>query len=97
MRKYEEQASTVVKNVLVETLCDLCGKKAVCGNWNPSTYHIDDVDVSVSVTCKTGEVYPEGGFGTKITVDICPQCFIKTLVPFLEEKGAKINTEDWDI
>ena len=96
MRKYEERPRTVSETVLVETTCDLCGKVAKRGNWGSSTYNVNEVEVEVTVRQKDGSSYPDGGWGTALEVDICPDCFKNTLIPFLRSKGAKIEEREWD-
>lgn len=98
MRKYEKRIiPSEEKDVLVETSCDLCGKIAKNGGWESSTYEVNEVDVSVSVHHNEGTVYPDGdGWGTKINVDMCPDCFRNVLVPFLNEKGANVQIKEWE-
>jgi hypothetical protein len=96
MRKYEKHTRTVDETVLTETACDLCGKIAKKGNWESSSYEVNEVDVEVIVRQKNGKSYPEGGWGTALQVDICPDCFINILVPFLRSKGAQIEEREWD-
>jgi hypothetical protein len=86
----------VERKVLVETKCDLCGEVAKNGDWEKSTYEINEVEVSVTVRQKDGSDYPDGGWGTELVVDICPKCFKETLIPFLREKGANIEKREWD-
>ena len=86
----------VEREVLVETKCDLCGAVAKNGDWEKSTYEVNEVEVSVTVRQKDGSNYPDGGWGTELVVDICPKCFKETLIPFLREKGANIEEREWD-
>lgn len=97
MRKYEKRIiPSKETNVLVETCCDLCGKIAKNGDWDSSTYMINETEISVSIHNKEGTTYPDAGWGTKINVDICPDCFKNVLVPFLNEKGANIQLTEWE-
>jgi hypothetical protein len=96
MRKYEKVKETVERKRLVETTCDLCGVKAQNGDWDSSSYSVNEVEVEVKVRQKDGSAYPDGGWGTELMVDICPKCFKETLIPFLREKGAKIEEREWD-
>ena len=95
-RKFETTTKKVTQTHLVETNCDLCGATAKSGDWESSTYEVNEVEVEVIVRTKQGENYPEGGSGTKIEVDLCPKCFKNILVPFLQSKGAKVEVETWD-
>lgn len=83
---------------LKHILCDVCKintRDSKYGDW-------DDPSDSFSNTCETtveykvGNAWPEGGSGDLVTLDICPECFLNILVPFLEEKGAEVRTEEWD-
>jgi hypothetical protein len=40
--------------------------------------------------------YPDGGWFEEVDIDICPQCFKNTLIPFLKEKGVKIEKNEVD-
>jgi hypothetical protein len=96
MRQYEKRKRTVEENTLVKTTCDLCGKIAEKGNWESSAYEVNEVEVEVTVRKKDGTCYPEGGWGTELNVDICPDCFSNELIPFLRGKGAKIEEREWE-
>lgn len=96
MRKYEKVKETVERERLVETTCDLCGVKAIKGDWDSSSYSVNEVEVEVKVRQNDGSAYPDSGWGTELKVDICPKCFKETLIPFLREKGAKIEEREWD-
>ena len=97
MRRYEKRVSQPVeREVLIETCCDLCGAVAKDGDWNKSTYEVNEVEIEVTVRQKDGVSYPDGGWGTELLVDMCPTCFKETLMPFLRQKGAKIEGRDWD-
>ena len=97
MRKYKKvKIPAQERDVLDETSCDLCGKIAKNGGWESSAYEVNEVDVSVSVHHKEGKTYPDAGWGTKIDVDMCPDCFRNVLVPFLNEKGANVQIKEWD-
>lgn len=96
MRKFETYTETAERTRLVETTCDLCGALAKRGNWESSSYEVNEVEVEVTVRQKDGYTYPEGGSGTEIVVDICPECFKGKLVPFLRSEGAKIEEQEWD-
>ena len=67
--------------------CDLCKDKIIT-----NTFKADNVDIQ----CKTGDVYPEGGMGSTIEVDMCCSCFRKKLIPWLESQGAEPLETEWD-
>jgi len=93
MRRYETKPVEIQqREVLVETICDLCGVVAKGSNWETSSYETAESEIEVKVRCKTGFDCPEGGNGDEIIVDICPKCFKEKLVPFLKSQGADIKT-----
>lgn len=96
MRTYEKVKETTERERLVETTCDLCGAKAKQGNWESYAFQVNEVEVEVIVKQSDGSAYPEGGWGKKLIVDICPKCFKETLIPFLRSKGAKIEEREWE-
>lgn len=96
MRKYIKKTVTKEINELQETTCDLCGKKAKYGRWESSCWNVDDVDLEVNIVNKTGKSYPECTWGTTYMVDMCPECFQKKLIPWLESQGATITNREWE-
>jgi hypothetical protein len=83
---------------LVSRTCDLCGRPAKTdGKWGDGgTYAVDETEVEVTVRQKDGANFPSDGSGTKVVVDLCPDCFKSRLVPWLRSQGAKIEAEEWD-
>jgi len=97
MRHYEAvvvPAKTEEK--LVKTTCDICGAEAKKGLWQSSAYEVNEVEIEVTVRQKDGTSYPEGGYGTKYEVDMCPNCFKTKLIPWLESQGCKTERKEWD-
>jgi hypothetical protein len=93
MKIYESYVVPEYKStILDETICDLCGARAKNGEWDDGLYSLLDIEVSYT----EGSQYPEGGYGTKYEVDICPECFKKKLIPWLENQGAEIHEEEWN-
>jgi hypothetical protein len=97
-RVYEEEVvPESTRKVLKKVVCDLCGRE---GNgfdvWAKSHYDIKETNVLAEVSFDDGYSYPEGGEKTTIYFDICPDCFMKVLVPFLEEKGVAHHTMEMD-
>lgn len=79
----------------VAVVCDLCGRHGEGGSW-VGMYKVDEVEVEVTIIRHEGVSYPEGGWGTDYIVDLCPQCFMGRLVPWLREQGAKITERKWE-
>ena len=96
MRKYEEKTEIVKQERLVETTCDICGAIAKKGNWESSAWEVAEQEIEITVRCKDGHSYPEGGSGTQYVVDICPKCFKDKLIPWFQSQGCKAKTEEWD-
>ena len=92
MRTYKTVTSQVTRDIEDEIFCDLCETKAKDASWSSSYYNIDDTNIEMQVTidCKTGEMYPEGGSYEEYIIDLCPKCFKSRLIPWLESQGAKI-------
>jgi len=96
MKIYEERIIPAHKEeVCIKRKCDLCGIESKWSEWGAGCYEVAESNVTVEVTCKTGESYPEGGSGTEFEVDICPKCFKEKLVPWLRSQGAKVDGEEW--
>ena len=74
-----------------EIKCDLCGF-ITRRLWKSDMFDATESEVRL----KTGEQYPEGGSGKEITVDICPDCFVSKLIPWVESQGGKPQTKEWD-
>ena len=87
MRKYKQVETVEKRQVLTSITCDICGKLHVAPwcdtDWREGNYSVDDVEISY----RTGTSYPEGGSGKKYTFEICPQCFVEFLVPFINTFG----------
>lgn len=96
MRKYEIVKETTEQEILLETTCDLCGALAKRGNWHSTSFEVNEVEVEVTVRQQDGSIYSGSGWGTELVADICPKCFKDVLIPFLREKGAKIEERNWD-
>ncbi len=100
MRQYEAvtETRTVTNQKLVKKTCDLCGKEARAeDDWDSaSSFDYDETTVEVKVVRKKGERYPSGGSETEYAVDLCPDCFAKKLIPWLESQGAAVHETDID-
>ena len=91
----EKKPATTVKTHH-KTTCDLCGKEALHGYWESSSYEVNETEIEVTVRQKDGERYPDNGQGTKYEVDMCPDCFKNKLIPWLESQGCAAKREEWD-
>lgn len=75
------------QEILDKITCDMCHKEII-----KDMYSAD----KVSVQYKTGYNYSGGGFGEIVEIDMCGDCFKNILIPFLESKGCKMHTVEWD-
>jgi len=82
------------KDKIVDSInCDVCNRNHPNGHWRrDSSFDIIETEVKL----KTGYIYPEGGSGTEISYDICPDCFRNVLIPLFESIGVHPRTEDWE-
>ena len=97
MRHYiKKQIPATEKKILDKITCDLCGKIAKNGDWESSSWKINETEIEITVRQKEGSSYPEGGHGTKYNVDICPECFTDNLIPWLNSQGCEAKRENWD-
>jgi len=96
MRHYEKRQRTSEYDHLVKLTCDLCRTEAKGGDWESSTYEVNEVEVQMTVRQKEGSNYPEGGSGEDYLIDLCPTCFKERLVPWLRSEGADIVQREWD-
>lgn len=97
MQRFEERTVTETRRVLVEHTCDLCGRHADLNReWVRGIWDVDETDVSVIVCHRDGVSYPEGGGGTRRSVDMCPECFTTRLIPWLRSQGATIREAEWE-
>jgi hypothetical protein len=90
MRKEHKVTKTHEWTETTLQICDLCGKEAkVPGSkWGAGYYETDGT--VVEVRHEAGTSYPDGGGSIReIGFDVCPDCFVRVLVPFMESKGAK--------
>lgn len=93
MKYYEPKVVTETKKVFKYVQCDICGTQAKDDdNWDDESFGVSETEIKY----KEGSSYPEGGNGTEIKVDICPDCFKGKLVPWLESQGVVIKKEDWN-
>ena len=88
-----------MKDKYVEHLiCDLCGKQSEGEDWTTGSFEVNQTDISIftRVEYRNGVQYPEGGHGDDYEVDLCPDCFMNKLIPWLKKQGAEIHEKEWD-
>lgn len=79
-----------------KVICDLCGAETHDGNWAKSTWYYNEIEITVEISFEHRESdggSGDGGSTDRISVDICPNCFKKKLVPWLESQGAQVKKE----
>jgi hypothetical protein len=86
MKTVEVPATT--KSFVDKVTCDLCGREIE----KPGSYCIDDI----TVYRRKGKGYPEGGWGTETTFDVCGECFETQIIPIFENRGVEKHTVEWD-
>lgn len=91
----EKRTVTEERDVFFKRTCDLCGiESKSSGDWRRPD---DRFKVrETTVTYRDGDNFPEGGSGTEIKVDICPECFKRKLVPWLKSQGVNVIEEEWN-
>ena len=86
MKTVEVPATT--KSVVDKVTCDLCNREIK----KPDRYGIDDITVSR----REGNGYPDGGWGTETTFDVCGECFETQIIPIFENHRVENHTVEWD-
>jgi len=88
IKKYIKKEIKEVKTTTEEMFCDFCGKKANRGEWGLGCYEEDKTEIRITITHIKGDNFPEGRYGTKTVVDLCPDCFENVLMPFIRSKSS---------
>lgn len=92
MRTEKEIQMSGTRKVWDSTTCDICGFKAKDeNNWAKEAWEREET----TILLEEGFYYPDGNYGEKLSVDICPNCFKTKLVPWLEAQGAKMRKKEW--
>ena len=93
----EYRSDQVTRNFLHYVFCDLCGAQSCKGGyWNHVLREQAETEVRIQVRDSRGTTYPEGGWGDKYDVDLCPNCFRDQLIPWLKSQGADIEPVEWE-
>lgn len=77
-----KEVEVVVENY---TLCDKCNEKLKYGSYDA---------FSCELTYKTGESFPEGGYGGLQEMQLCEKCAVD-FIELLKDNGYRINISDW--
>ena len=93
MRHYREVHQPARTDRVADYIvCDVCGRKSDGDDWDKDVYDATRVEVKLT----TGTSYPEGGSGEEWDIDICPECFVGKLVPWVEAAGGvTITPREW--
>jgi hypothetical protein len=94
MKKTETRMSTPQPyEATVEMTCDICGRKVTGSAWENRDFKVNETEVKLS----EGERYPDDATGEDLSFDICPECFVAKLIPWVEAHGfGKVTRRDWD-
>lgn len=85
----------VTQKYLQKIFCDIC--KAETNHykeWKMDDYGYQKAEIKIVYDESAGDQY--GGYGSRIEVDLCPQCFKSKLIPFLEQNGVKVTETEYD-
>lgn len=74
------------KEVIEKITCDFCGKDIV-----EEMYDVNEVTIKF----RSGSSYPSGGSGDEEHVDMCRDCYLSKLKPWILAQGVKIHSEEW--
>lgn len=89
MKRYEQvPVPATTEKKLVEHSCELCKKdmrSQTCSSF-------DTQEATIEV--RRGNHWPEGSAVKRLEADICVDCTVKMIVPFLEEKGVRFRIID---
>ena len=82
---------TVQQQVGLE--CDHCHARSEgARDWGTHSYDVKELTLKF----RSGEQYPEGGWGTETTIDLCPACWMDWLAPLLTSHGVTGRTVPWE-
>jgi hypothetical protein len=95
MRKKTEYTKIEeVKYTKEQIFCDLCGIESAGYDWYNAAWEINETTIYIKIEQREGENYPEGSYGTKLVIDLCPECFKNKLITWLNSQGANIEEQD---
>lgn len=80
------------RSICYKRTCDMCSKESAdLDDWTQDkVYHLEETTIKL----KRGDFYPEGGSGTLLEIDICPDCFLTKLIPWLQSQGVEAKEKE---
>ncbi len=95
MRTFIEKSIVCKEAILDKLVCDICKKEAKYPDqeWSEEDNHPYE-EYTLKTTIEHEKSYyciDTGTDGEVLSFDICPDCFINRLVPFIEGFGNKVN------
>ena len=100
MKTFEDMpVPATTRRSCVSCKCDLCPAETKHeiggdGNWGtPYTYSGKEITVEVRFREEISD-HDGGGQVKEVEADLCPNCFLTKLVPWLESQGAKVKKEE---
>ena len=89
MKVYEEKQVTSKQKVLINTICDCCGKNVENDliNFNVNEFNL---------TYKKGNHYPDYGYGEEANIDFCHSCRDKLFDMLENQMGVNIDWKEYD-
>jgi len=85
MKKFIDKTESVTRRLIKEIECDLCHRVKEGGSWKKE---YGDVSES-TVKLETGWTSRDCGEVEETTIDICPDCFVAKLIPWVESHGGQ--------
>lgn len=92
MRITETKTETREFKTTVAIRCDKCGKHSprpdswADNGFGQHSYRLEGEDI---------ESYPEGAWGTRVRIDLCPACW-REVLDYLRDRGMEIEEEEID-
>ena len=83
MKKYRRTDSAIVG----QSICDKCDNPIE----DDQGYNLYDFEMYI----ETGEMYPEGGYGEKLSLELCKKCSQEAF-SILNSNGFKVQVTDWE-
>jgi len=98
MKHIEERLKQVKSEVVTRLQRDICNRVAQ-DHLHRHTNRWSTLDLSTNETTvmmRTGSDWPGGGSGEKVEIDICPDCFVGKLIPWVKEQGGTPTVTERD-
>lgn len=99
MKQYEDiSIPATTRKCLEKVICDLCGKESKRTDWWRRTWDESEYDFQeTELNCRIGEDYPEGRNYDEYEIDMCPDCFINRLIPWIEKENPQAKIEKQEV